>query len=82
MFFSFVKNNNDLSGIKKHHVKTYCGCKCIKIDKHGYGRFELCKIHVERNHLGYGAVIVPEVKVDIPLDMWTGIKLRIGNWFK
>ena len=80
--FAFAERYNDLQGIKPHHVRTYCGCKCIEISESGCGTMQLCDIHVVRTHLGYGAVLTPQIKVLIPQTTVEGIKHRIKCWIK
>jgi len=80
--FKFENDSENLHGIKSHHVRTYCGCKCVEMSESGWGTMQLCEIHAERTHLGYGAVIVPQLKVTIPQTVLEGIKCRIRGLLK
>ncbi len=77
--FAFAERYNDLRGIKPHHVRTYCGCKCLEMSESGYGTMQLCNIHAERIHLGVGALLTPQVKVIIPQTTIMGIMVRIKH---
>ena len=80
--FEFAERYNDLRGIKPHHVRTYCGCKCIEMSESGWGTMQLCDIHAVRTHLGVGALLTPQVKVIIPQTTISGIMVRIKCWIK
>ena len=70
-----------MTGIKPHHVTTYCGCTCVEVDTVGYGTMQLCSMHEQRTHLREGAVLTPQVYVNIPQTLKASIMSRM-KWIR
>jgi len=67
---------DDIKNLKPKWITTYCGCRCVEVTPYG-GKFEVCQKHKEKFNKEGSGVVVPKVKIDIPISYWERLKIKV-----